>query len=296
MNATPDTSRHPLLDELGQRVRALRARRGMTRKALAAAARVSERHLANLEQGTGNASVLVLNQVAQALQSPLAELLGDPTTASPEWMLLRQLLVGRDEAALKRVRAAAASTLGESSNPEQQAQRLGRMALVGLRGAGKSTLGRQLAMALNCPFVELNHDIEQLAGCSVAEIQALYGMSAYRRYEHRALAAAIEAHPRCVLATPGGLVSDLASFELLLKHCTTVWLQASTSDHMARVVAQGDKRPMAASKEAMQDLERILEGRTPYYAKADFSLNTSAQSEAASLALLKHWATQLQTS
>ena len=128
----------------------------------------------------------------------------------------------------------------------------------------------------------------------MAEIQALYGMTAYRRYEHRALLAAIDANPRMVMATPGGLVSELASFELMLKACSTVWLQAQPRDHMARVVAQGDTRPMAASREAMADLQRILDGRRPFYAKADFTLNTSAVSEDEALAQLTDWARQIQ--
>ncbi len=293
--STPESDqRHPLLDRLGQQVRALRARRGLTRKALATAAGVSERHLANLEQGQGNASVLVLNDVAQALQSPLAELLGDVTTSSPEWMLLRQLLAGRDDGALGKVRQAALQALGESADAQSQTERKQRIALVGLRGAGKSTLGKRLADALGHEFIELNQEIEALAGCSVAEIQALYGMTAYRRYEQRALTAAIESHNPCVIATPGGLVSELSTFDVLLKRCTTIWLQATPQDHMARVMAQGDTRPMGAkagtpSKEAMADLQRILEGRAPFYAKADFSVNTSGQNEDATLKLLVDW-------
>jgi XRE family transcriptional regulator, aerobic/anaerobic benzoate catabolism transcriptional regulator len=278
--------RHPLLAALGQRARALRSRKGLTRKALAAAAKVSERHLANLEQGTGNASLLVLNDIANALQCPLAELLGDETTQSAEWLLLRQLLAKQNDANLRRVRQAAAALLGEGNDSKQLQQRKRRIALVGLRGAGKSTLGRKLADALGVPFIELNQHIEQLAGCSVTEIQALYGMSAYRRYEHRALVQAVEQNTACVIATPGGLVSDLASFDHLLKHCTVAWLQASPQDHMARVMAQGDMRPMAASREAMDDLQRILEGRKAFYAQADFAIDTSAQSESGSLAML----------
>ena len=276
---TPSTQeRHPFLAALGERVRTLRSRRGLTRKSLALAAEVSERHLASLELGVGNASILVLQQVAQALQCSLAELLGDVTTSSPDWLLLRELLERRDEATLRRVRTTVAEMLGAGGKPRSApATRSQRIALIGLRGAGKSTLGRQLAADLGCPFIELSALVEQQAGCSVAEIAALYGPAAYRRHERRALEAAIQSHARAVIATPGGLVSDPSSFNLLLSRCTTVWLQAEPEDHMNRVVAQGDMRPIAASRQALQDLKSILAARAAFYAKAEFRLDTSAQ-------------------
>ncbi len=267
-------ARHPFLVALGERVRALRARRGLTRKAVAMASEVSERHLANLESGVGNASILVLLQVAQALQCSLAELLGDVTASSPEWLLIRELLEHRDEATLKRVRAQVGEMLGTGGD---NAARSSRVALIGLRGAGKSTLGRMLAEDLGFAYIELSREIEKFAGCSVAEIQSLYGMNAYRRYERRALEETVQLYAEAVIATPGGLVSEPATFNLLLAHCTTVWLKATPQDHMQRVIAQGDLRPMAASAEAMADLRTILAGREPFYAKAEFSLDTSAQ-------------------
>lgn len=270
-----DGDKNPFLVALGERVKALRARRGLTRKAVALAADVSERHLANLEYGIGNASILVLLQVAGALQCSLAELVGDVTTRSPEWLLLRELLEQRDEATLKRVREAVGQMLGTGGSGS--VVRSTRIALIGLRGAGKSTLGQQLADDLGCPFIELSRQIEAFAGCSVAEIQALYGMNAYRRYERRALEEAIQIYSEVVIATPGGLVSDPATFNQLLSHCTTVWLQATPEDHMRRVMEQGDLRPMAASREAMDDLKGILAGRAAFYSKADFTLDTSAQ-------------------
>jgi XRE family aerobic/anaerobic benzoate catabolism transcriptional regulator len=270
--------KNPFLVGLGERVRALRSRRGMTRRAVALAADVSERHLANLEYGIGNVSVLVLLQVAGALQCSLAELIGDVTTRSPEWLLLREMLEHRDEATLKRVRIAVGELLGMGgARGEGPGVRSPRVALVGLRGAGKTTLGQRLAEDLSFPFVELSREIEKFAGCSVNEIQALYGQNAYRRYERRALEEAIQIYPEAVIATPGGLVSDPATFNLLLSHCTTVWLQATPEDHMKRVIAQGDLRPMATSKEAMEDLKGILAGRAAFYSKADLRLDTSAQ-------------------
>jgi XRE family transcriptional regulator, aerobic/anaerobic benzoate catabolism transcriptional regulator len=284
----PGDQKHPFLVALGERVRALRARRGMTRKALAAAADVSERHLANLEYGVGNASILILLNVAHALQCTLAELLGDVTTRSPEWLLLRELLEQRDEATLHRVRVAVGELLGTGgAHGQGGSERSARIALVGLRGAGKSALGAMLAEDLGFPFVELSREIEQFAGCSINEIQALYGQNAYRRYERRALEEAVQIHPEAVIATPGGIVSDAATFNLLLAHCTTVWLQADPEDHMKRVLAQGDTRPMAASREAMQDLKSILAGRAAFYSKAELHVDTSAQPLTQTFALLR---------
>ena len=266
-------AKNPFLVALGERVRELRARRGLTRKAVAQMSEVSERHLANLEYGIGNASILVLQQVAGALQCSLAELIGDMTTASPEWLMLRELLEHRSEADLRRAREALVRLFdGAAAAPTQRSRCI---ALIGLRGAGKSTLGQRLADDLGYPFIELSREIEQFAGCSISEIHNLYGANAYRRYERRALEEAIQIYPEVVIATPGGLVADSANFNLLLQHCTTVWLQADPADHMGRVAAQGDMRPMAASREAMEDLKRILAGRSAFYSKAELHFNTS---------------------
>lgn len=247
--------KHPYLVSLGARVRGLRARRGLTRKAAAARAQVSERHWANLESGTGNASILVLLQVAKALQCGLITLLEEV--------------------------------------PEAGSLRHQHIALVGLRGAGKSTLGQRLAQELGYVFVELSRVIENLAGCSISEIHGLYGPQAYRRYERRALEDSLAQHPHAVLATPGGLVSEEGSFHVLLAQCFTIWLQATPEDHMARVLAQGDTRPMASSNEAMQDLRRILSSRSPFYAKADLHFNTSLRPlEESFQALKKAWLAQ----
>lgn len=276
--------KNAFLMALGDRIKTLRAQRSMTRKAVSVAAEVSERHLANLEHGTGNASILVLLQVARALHCSLAELLGDVTTMSPEWLLIRESLGNCDEAFLRRVRIAIGELLGPGSN---DLSRSSRVALLGLRGAGKSTLGALLAEDLAFPFVELSHEVEKSAGCSVAEIQALYGMEAYRRHERRALEQVIQSYPQAVIAVPGGLVSDAITFNQLLSHCSTVWLQANPEDHMKRVVAQGDLRPMAASKQAMEDLKSILSSRASLYSKAQHRVNTSASALNPTFAVLR---------
>jgi len=274
-------TKDPFLLALGERVRLLRARRGLTRKSVAKASGVSERHLANLEYGVGNASILVLSQVAGALDCDLAELVGDVSTSSPDWLMLRESLRGRSDADLRRARIAIAKLFGSGGADPARGR---RVALVGLRGAGKSTLGRLLAEALEVPFVELSREIERVAGCSIREIHDLYGSNAYRRYERRALDETVRLHAEAVIATPGGIVAEPATFEALLGHCTTVWLQASPEEHMARVAAQGDTRPMAQSREAMADLRRILVGRAAFYAKADAAYDTAGQSEAESFA------------
>ena len=281
-----EAGKSPLLQALGERVRNLRARRGLTRRSLASSAQVSERHLANLEYGTGNVSILVLEQIAQALQCSMAELLGDVTASSAEWLLLRELLEGPGEADLRRVRLAAGEILGTASSGDPN--KASRIALIGLRGAGKSTLGRMLADHLNVPFLELNQEIERVAGCSVREIYDLYGAGAYRRYERRALEEAVQIYSDVVIATPGGIVSDPATFNELLSHCTTVWLQAKPEEHMGRVVAQGDTRPMAANPEAMDDLRRILDGRYAFYSKADHVIDTSGKTLQQSLRQLQN--------
>ena len=278
------SEKNPLLEALGERVRVLRARRGLTRKAVAVSADVSERHLANLEYGTGNASILVLQQVAGALQCSMSELLGDVTTSSPEWLLIREMLENRSEAELRRVRIGISELLGAGTQDDARHRRI---ALVGLRGAGKSTLGQMLANDLDVPFVELSREIEKFAGCSIREIHDLYGTNAYRRYERRALEETIQIHADVVIATPGGIVSDAATFNQLLTHCTTVWLQAAPEEHMGRVTAQGDTRPMAASTEAMEDLRRILNGRSAFYSKADMTVDTTGQTLEQSFAVLR---------
>ena len=273
----------PFLIALGERLRALRSRRGITRKALAKLADVSERHLANVESGVGNASIQFLRQLTAVLNCTLAEMIGDETDSSPEWLMIREILRGRSDDELAMVRATVA---GLFDAPSSESVRCRRVALIGLRGAGKSSLGRMLADEWMVPFIELSRYIETLAGCGIAEIHGLYGQSAYRRYERHAMEEVIERYPRAVIATPGGIVSDPATFNLLLSHCYTVWLKASPQEHMDRVIAQGDTRPMRGNREAMADLHSILDSRAAFYSKADLVFYTSDQTLGAAYSTL----------
>jgi XRE family aerobic/anaerobic benzoate catabolism transcriptional regulator len=270
-----------LLPRLGDRVREARARRGMTRKILARDSGVSERYLAQLEAGRGNASVLVLNQIAQALNLPLADLLRDENGQSVELTLIQQLLKRLPPAKLAKVRGELVREYGSAYGAREN-----RIALIGLRGAGKSTLGAALAKSLAVPFVELDHEVEAEAGTSLHEIFLLHGQAGYRRYERRALERTLDKNERCVIATGGSIVSEPATYDLLLSACLTVWLRAAPEEHMARVAAQGDYRPMAGNREAMDDLRRILAGRERLYAQADVTIDTAGKTVEQSLAEL----------
>ena len=265
---------------LGDRVRGARARRGMTRKILSAESGVSERYLAQLESGRGNVSIILLRQIAAAMHLPLSELVLDGPDRPVEMALILEQLaeLGNDDLAdLHR-------HLRQRYQPE--AGQSGRIALIGLRGAGKSTLGRALAKRLDLPFVQLNKAIEEKAGMGLDEVFDLLGQAAYRRLERQCLDEAIEAHARVVLETGGGLVTEPGTYERLLSSCYTIWLQASPEEHMARVAAQGDQRPMAGNREAMDDLHRILDGRQSLYRKADTTLDTTARTLGACLSEL----------
>jgi len=267
-----------LLPRLGDRVREARARRGMTRKILARDSGVSERYLAQLESGRGNASVLVLSQIAQALNLPVADLLRDENDQSVELTLIQQLLKRLPAAKLAKVRAQLVRDYGSAYGAREN-----RIALIGLRGAGKSTLGAALAKHLGVPFVELDHEVEAEAGTSLHEIFLLHGQAGYRRYERRALERTLEKNDRCVIATGGSIVSEPGTYDLLLSACLTVWLRAAPEEHMARVAAQGDYRPMAGNREAMDDLRRILAGREALYAQADVTIDTAGRTVEQSL-------------
>jgi XRE family transcriptional regulator, aerobic/anaerobic benzoate catabolism transcriptional regulator len=266
------------LRAFGERIRGERARRGMSRKLLAHHAGISERYLTQLESGKGNVSLVLLRHLAAALGLPLGRILESDAPA-PELTLVRQLLARLSPEQLGE----AYRSLRAAFDVAGAGSRDGRIALVGLRGAGKTTLGSALAKVRNVPFFELDREIERLSGTSLGAILELYGQQAYRRYELQALQELLAANPECVLATGGSLVSESATYELLLRNCFTVWVRTSPEEHMRRVVAQGDLRPMSDSQQAMDDLRRILEERSELYGRADLSLETSGRTKEESL-------------
>ncbi len=259
------------LARLGERVREARARRGMTRKLLARDSSVSERYLAQLETGQGNISILLLRQIASALDVPVEALVLAGPEPPVDLVHTTEFLRRLPAAELTQARRLLVEHFG---GVDLEARR-GRIALIGLRGAGKSTIGAILADRLEVPFLELDRLIEQESGVALSAIFDLYGQSGFRRLERRCLDQVIERHPRFVLATGGSLVSEPATFERLLTMCFTVWLRATPEEHMQRVIAQGDMRPMADNRESMSDLKRILEVREPLYGKADMTVLTS---------------------
>lgn len=262
------------LIDLGVRVRAARAQRGMTRKILARDSGVSERYLAKLETGQGNASVLVLRQIADAMDMKLLDLVASDDGSSPERQALMQLVRQLPEADLGKITDLVHQQLAE----ERRSGKANRISLIGLRGAGKSTLGPLLANRLGFDFIELNEQIEREFGASLAEIFSLAGQPSFRRYERRCLTEIIENQDHVVIATGGSIVADEETFALLSRHTHMVWLQATPEEHMARVIEQGDMRPMAGSREAMGDLKQILEARNRLYSQADIHYSTSGQS------------------
>ncbi len=261
------------LTAVGDRVRELRARRGMTRKILAKDSGVSERYLAQLETGQGNASLGILRRVARALDVPLESLLADGSAAPAELNQSVELLRRLGPGQLAEARALLLKTFAGTD----AAGRAGRIALIGLRGAGKTTLGKLLAERLGVPFIELDREIERESGVSLATIFDFYGQAGFRRMERRCLDRVIDEHPRFVLATGGSIVSEPSTFERLLAACWTVWLRAAPAEHMERVIAQGDMRPMAGNRESMHDLQRILAGREPLYQRANAEVDTSGK-------------------
>jgi XRE family aerobic/anaerobic benzoate catabolism transcriptional regulator len=249
MNAplTSEQQEAAYLTGLGERVRAWRTDHGMTRKALSEASGVSERYLAQLESGQGNISVLLLRKVARAMGVLIERLVRD----------------------------------------EEPSPRAGRIALIGLRGAGKSTLGKKLAGHLGTPFIELDHEVEKEAGAKLGEVFAMYGQDAFRRFERRALERVLNQHERAVIAAGGSLVTDPATYELLQQRCVCVWLKASPAEHMSRVMAQGDMRPFKGRSAAQDEIRKLLADRDRLYARADATIETSGKTVRQSLEQMK---------
>jgi len=273
----------PLLQVIGHQVRWWRQQRKWTRKELAQAAHVSERHLASLESGTGNASIMILLQVSQALDCEITDLLSSFNLKQPQLQAIQQLLIDKTDTELKVVHGYLSQLLSAKAKLNQR-----KIALVGLRGAGKTTIGQRLANELQLHFVELSRDIEKLAGCKTNEIHSLYGPLAYQRYQLRALENALASELPAIIATTGGIVMDMQAWEKLQGQCLTIWLQAKPEDHLNRVMAQGDMRPMAGSSQALEDLKHILDERTPIYSQAHQSVDTSAMNLKETVKRLTH--------
>jgi XRE family aerobic/anaerobic benzoate catabolism transcriptional regulator len=284
--ASPDD----FLQRLGERVRTMRSRRGMSRKALAKHSDVSERYLAQLEGGTGNCSIVLLRRIAGAMSVPLAELVGERPEPAIDTQLLMQLLERLSPLQIAEARELLLARFGGSSSD----LRRGRIALIGLRGGGKSTLGRLLGDELRVPFVELDRVIEQQSGMALSELFEMFGQATFRRMERAALETILRQHPSFVLATGGSLVAESSTFELLLTSCLTVWIRARPDEHMNRVIAQGDLRPMAGNTRSMQDLIQILQSREPLYAKADITLDTTNRTPPQAVAELRRALAPLQ--
>jgi XRE family aerobic/anaerobic benzoate catabolism transcriptional regulator len=267
---------------LGKRVRELRSRRGLTRKMMAKEADVSERHLAQLEAGEGNVSIVLLRRIAAALHVSLAELFAVETETRHEKILIQRFL---ERLPAHRVEDAVSRLMREFGN-EERARRM-RVALVGIRGAGKSTLGSRLSEEMKIPFIELDQEIEKDTGMPLGEIFSLYGQAGYREIEKRLLERVLHEHERGIFSVGGGVVSEKETYDYLLANCYTIWIKARPEEYMARVIAQGDFRVMGGSDRAMEDLRRILDAREPLYRKADMYLETSGNSVDESFAKLK---------
>ena len=272
-NALTTADISPELELLGKRVRQLRSGKGLSRKALSERADVSERHLAQLETGKGNISVLLLSRVARALGSDLSEIFRNRhPDNSMEAIMINDLInqINPED------RQNALELLLDQFVKKDKRKR--RLALIGLRGAGKSTLGRQLAKRYYLPFIQLVSEIQRLAGMNVSEIFSLSGQDYYRRLEEKALMETLQRYDSCIIETGGSIVTDLSLLNLLLKSCFVVWVSARAEDHMQRVIDQGDLRPIQDNNDAMSDLRRIIQQRETFYRQAHARIETSGRS------------------
>lgn len=268
------------LEALGLKVRALRAGRGMTRKMLAADSNVSERYLAQLEQGKGNISIGLLQRVAKALRTDAGVLLRGSNETSAEQILINELVQNLDSSDQHR----ALQLLYQHFSATQNCHRI---ALVGMRGAGKTSLGKRLAAELDVPFIKMVPEIEKLAGMPVGEILSLSGQDGYRRLEEKALFDVLARLEKCVIETGGSIVSESNLFNILLTTCYVIWIKTSPEEHMQRVIDQGDLRPIESNDDAMADLRRILAVREPFYAQAHAVVDTAGAEFEKSLRQLK---------
>lgn len=272
---SPDASQ-PLKERLAVRVRDLRKAQGLPRRVLSEMSGVSPRYLAQLEAGEGNISIGLLHRVAMALETRVEILVSDDAPLERDVDRIADLYRQAPEPVQQKVRRLLAQ-----QNPATL--RAGRICLIGLRGAGKSTLGKLAGEALGLPFIELNSEIEQQTGMPLSEVMAFYGQDGYRALEAKAVTRIVEQHDRMILAVAGGLVAEAGTYAQVLERFHTVWLRTSPAEHMARVRAQGDLRPMHGNPTAMQQLKSLLQERTPLYQQADAQINTSNRTVSSSL-------------
>lgn len=255
---------------VGERVRKARQRKGIARRVLSELSGVSQRYLAQLENGTGNISIALLFKIANALAHKVEWLVGEDDPWNSEALRIAEFYRSAKTEQRQRIM--------QILDPGRPAQlRRQRICLIGLRGAGKSTLGRLLGNELKVPFVELNRDIEEQSGMHVNEVMALYGLEGYRRLERQALERVVATHDCLVLAVAGGIVSEPETYGFVLRNFHAIWLKAAPEEHMNRVRAQGDERPMAGNPKAMEELKSILTSREGLYAEAEAMVNTSGK-------------------
>lgn len=275
----PSVSAAEVLVRVGEKVRSARVKKGIPRRVLSDLSGVSPRYLAQLEAGEGNISIGLLQRVACALGQRIEWFLAEDDPLNSEALRVADLFRNAPD----EKRESVLQILKPSSDQNLRAHRI---CLIGLRGAGKSTLGRMAGRALAIPFIELNQEIEAQSGIPVEEVMALYGPEGYRKLEAQALTRAVAGHNKMVLAVAGGIVGEPETYASLLTHFHTVWIKTSPDEHMSRVRAQGDERPMADNPEAMEQLRSILTSREAYYEKAQAVLDTSGQPVERSLAEL----------
>jgi XRE family aerobic/anaerobic benzoate catabolism transcriptional regulator len=270
------------LCELGRQVRLGRAKRGISRRKLAADSGLSERYLAQIEGGSGNPSIMVLKAIARAIDVPIIELLPQAAGGTPVVSRIIELVGRTPPSELPAIAGLIEARLAEAATSDRGR----RISLVGLRGGGKSTLGRRLAEQLGCPFLELNRIVEQEYGASTQLLIEMSGLNTFRRYERSCLERVIDEHDTAVIATAGGMVSNPETYALLLRRTHAIWIKAKPEEHMNRVMAQGDFRPMAQNREAMSDLIAILDARRDDYSQAAAVVDTSGETVEQSFAKL----------